>query len=150
MTTYEIIDALCDSINPILFFTSIGFLIKQLMKKKYKKAGLCFGFLLASLALVYGVLFIDAKFGLWSSFGSDYSTHTAFALAVCMTLSLCTNATKILIGVLVVYIALMLYQQYHSLLDIITTVVAIGAPLFVARIFVSRLIDRDTTKPKSP
>ncbi|MCG7876966.1 MAG: hypothetical protein AB2669_17560 [Candidatus Thiodiazotropha endolucinida] len=133
MTEYEIIDAICDSVNPILFFTAVGVGIAVLVKKNYKKAGVVFGLLFGGLLLVYGTLFVDTKLKIWESFGGDYSTHTAFAIAACIAISAGKHWVKWLIGVFCLYVVAMLYQQYHSVLDIVTTTLVIGGPLILIR-----------------
>lgn len=133
MTGYEIIDTICDSVNPILFFSAVGVGIAVLVKKNYKKAGVVFGLLFGGLLLVYGTLFVDTKLKIWESFGGDYSTHTAFAIAACIAISAGTHWVKWLIGVFCLYVVAMLYQQYHSVLDIVTTTLVIGGPLILIR-----------------
>jgi hypothetical protein len=134
MTEYEVIDALCDSVNPTLFIMAIGVGIAAMTKKDYKKARVVFGLLIIGLLLVYVTLFVDTKLKIWQSFGGDYSTHTAFAIAACIAISAGRQWTQWLIGVFFLYVAAMLYQQYHSVLDIVTTTMVIGGPLFLIRI----------------
>jgi hypothetical protein len=133
MTEYEIIDAICDSVNPILFCVAVSIGISSLVKKNYKKAGVVFGLLFGSLLLVYATLFLDAKLKVWESFGGDYSTHTGFAMATCITISSEKHRIKWLVGVFFLYMVAMLYQQYHSILDIVTTTLVVGGPLFFFR-----------------
>ena len=133
MTEYEIIDALCDSVNPILFFIAIGVGIENLVKKKFKNTAIVFGLLLVGLLLVYGMLFVDIKLKIWEFFGSDYSTHTAFAIATCIAISTGKPWFKWLFMVLLVYVIAMLYQDYHSAWDIVLTSVVIGGPLLLIR-----------------
>jgi hypothetical protein len=133
MTEYEIIDAVCDSVSPILFFTAVGVGIATLHKKDYKKSGVIFGLLFGGLLFVYAILFLDVRIKIWESFGSDYSTHTAFVIATCIAISAGKRWAKWLLGVFFLYVLAMLYQQYHSLLDIVTTTLVIGGPLMLIR-----------------
>lgn len=135
MTEYELIDAICDSVNPILLCTAVGVGIETLVKKNYKKAGVVFSLLIGGLLLVYGAMFVDTKLKIWESFGGDYSTHTAFAIAASIAISAGKHWAKWLIGVFCLYVVAMLYQQYHSVLDIVTTALVIGVPLILIRNF---------------
>ncbi|MFC1337537.1 MAG: hypothetical protein G8D89_18330 [gamma proteobacterium symbiont of Clathrolucina costata] len=141
MTPYEIIDAICDAINPILFFTTVALLIRALLRKEYKKAMIGGGFLISGLLLVYGIMFLDNRMVVWESVGGDYSTHTAFAVAVLLSINLAIGKGKALLSILAIYILLMLYQQYHSLFDIVTTVIVVGLPLY----FLQRMLSKIAT-----
>lgn len=129
MTEYEIIDAICDSVNPILFFTALGIAGANLFKRNFKSSASVFGMLVGGLFLVYGIKYLDSLFKIWESFGGDYSTHTAFAIAASIAISAGSSLGRWMAGIFVVYVIAMLYQQYHSVLDIVTTGIVIGAPL---------------------
>ena len=116
----------------VFVFYSLGSKV-ELVKKNYKKAEVVFGLLFGGLLLVYGMLFVDTKLKIWESFGGDYSTHTAFAIAACIAISAGKHWAKWLIGVFCLYVVAMLYQQYHSVLDIVTTTLVIGGPLILIR-----------------
>jgi len=84
---------------------------------------------LAALGLVYAVLGLDRAFGLWASVGLDYSTHTAFAVALATSLLVLDLRTAwVAVPLLVAYACLMLLLGYHKLLDVLTTA-AVLAPL---------------------
>lgn len=142
MTEYQIVDAICDSVNPILLAVSLGLLLGQAIKRQRKRALVGFGFLIVGLSLVYGVQTLDSRFLLWDVFGGDYSTHTAFAVAVCLSIILSTNKIVPVVGVLVAYMVAMLYQQYHSFFDIATTLIALGVPLLILKLVFSEILAR--------
>jgi len=142
VTEYQIIDAVCDSVNPILLAVSIGLLLSQAIKRQCKRAFVGFGFLVIGLGLVYGIQALDSKFLLWSAFGGDYSTHTAFAVAVSFSIAFSINKSLQIIGVLVIYMAAMLYQQYHSVFDMVSTLVTIGVPLLMLKCLLSEVLTR--------
>lgn len=142
MTEYQIIDAICDSVNPILLVVSMGLLLSQAIKRQCKRALVGFGFLIIGLGLVYGVQALDSKFLLWGTFGGDYSTHTAFAAVACFSIVLSTNKTLQMAGVLVIYMAAMLYQQYHSSFGMVTTLVVIGIPLLMLKLLFTDILTR--------
>ena len=132
MTQYEFLDLICDSVNPIAFFVAVSVAFVELKAKQYWCALRAFGFLCGGLALVYALLFADAKIKLWGFFGGDYSTHTAFALATGMAISAVRRWDKWLLLVFVLYVIAMRYQQYHTIFDIFSTAVVVGAPLLLA------------------
>ena len=133
MTEYEIIDAICDSVNPILFFVAIGVGVSWVSKSKFQDAKLVFGFLIGGLLMVYGIQFLDSKFSIWRFFGGDYSTHTAFAIAASVSISVGTQWAKWLALLVTIYAVAMLYQKYHSIFDIASTAVIIGTPLVLMK-----------------
>ncbi|OZG75178.1 hypothetical protein BTA51_01985 [Hahella sp. CCB-MM4] len=136
MSEYEIIDAICDKVNPLLFLLTTGLLINDLYSRTFPKARARIGFLLGGLVLVYGFLYLDNQFLIWASFGGDYSTHTAFAIAMGVSISITTRMTKWIIGALLLYSLVMLYQGYHSILDIVTTSIIVGLPLILVRLLI--------------
>ena len=101
MTQYEFLDLICDSVNPIAFFAAVSVAFVELKAKRYWSALRVFGFLFGGLALVYAILFADVKIKLWEFFGADYSTHTAFALATGMAISVVRRGDKWLLLVFV-------------------------------------------------
>ncbi|MCU7936728.1 MAG: hypothetical protein KZQ99_17955 [Candidatus Thiodiazotropha sp. (ex Dulcina madagascariensis)] len=147
MTEYEIIDAVCDSVNPILFLTAVGLVLKDLSKGVFIRARKTLVFLFAGLAFVYSLFFLDTRLNIWHSFGSDYSTHTAFAIAVSVAISVAVRSARWLIVVLFLYAMAMLYQAYHSILDIVTTSLVIGTPLMIARIRYARPVIKGVVNP---
>lgn len=140
MTNYEIIDAVCDSINPLLFFATLGCVVFQLVKGENRKAAIPSAFLSFGLLLVYGISAVDHKWDIWPSFGADYSTHAAFAIAACAALSLCIGYRIALLGLLAMYMLLMLYQQYHSIVHIVTTSAVVGLALWPGMRLANRLL----------
>ncbi len=120
MSTYEILDLICDSVNPLLFFTSVGCLLWLAYKRSWSVLSIGLVSLSLGLVAVYGLLFFDEAYQLWPSFGLDYSTHTAFAF-VCVFSLFQMTTQKMWYVVFSVYCLLMLIQQYHTFLDILST-----------------------------
>ena len=84
---------------------------------------------LVGLGLVYAVLGLDRAFGLWARAGLDYSTHTAFAVVLAVSLFVLDRRTAwFSAALLVAYAWLMLRLGYHTLPDVLTTA-AVLAPL---------------------
>lgn len=76
--------------------------------------------------MTYGLMFADQAWSIWPVWGLDYSTHTAAALVLVVLINYSfSRVLRLNILLLAVYVALMLYQQYHSVSDILTTAAAV-------------------------
>lgn len=121
---YETLDKIADAYTPLLlivFLIGIGIRLNQSWPNYLRAARYIFRFLLL-IAFSYGLMFVDNSVGIWPAIGLDYSTHTAVALALVICLvEIFPRFRWLSIGSLLLYIGLMLYQQYHSLLDIVST-----------------------------
>jgi len=91
------------------------------------------------LVVAYAIMFVDNHLSLWPQFNMDYSTHTAVALVLVVNLWVMMNflqgiwSVSLLVSLLG-YFLLMLYQQYHTVADILSTAVVVAAVLLpVAR-----------------
>lgn len=132
--SYETLDAIADAYNPMLFFSVLLFCFLQIRKERFSlRTALSYGVeIMLYLFAVYGLKYLDQRFGLWPGVGWDYSTHTAFALAMTWPLWLYQASPLRWCWPLsfVAYAVLMMYQGYHSFADIISTTVVIGILLF--------------------
>lgn len=124
MSAYEVIDIICDAIGPGLLLGSFILLLRLLSLRRWREGGKVALCLVLGLGITYGLYFADLALELWPSFGGDYSTHSAFALAVASPLVLFTSFRLWVVALLVLYGVLMMIQRYHSLLDIVTTAAA--------------------------
>jgi len=87
--------------------------------------------LLVGLISAYAIMFTDQYFSLWPYFELDYSTHSAAALVLVVSLSVMKVSLRgTWLLSLLCYFLLMLYQQYHSVADIISTVLVVGGVMF--------------------
>lgn len=128
MSVYEAIDFICDLVNPVMFFWSV-FLIGKLSVSD-RQSGVKFGlFLIWNLAATYAIMYVDNRFSLFKSIGIDYSTHTAFAIAVAAVLLVITSKVLLVAGILFSYGIAMLYQQYHTVEDMLVTA-AVVVPIY--------------------
>lgn len=138
MTNYEIIDAICDSVNPVLLIAAISSCLYLAIKKKERmEAALSFIILFLGLLGTYTILFIENQHNMWESLGHDYSTHTAFALSAVMSLIVSTKRIKLFSGIFIAYCIAMHYQRYHTLTDLISTAIVI-LPIAIAPLFIKR------------
>lgn len=120
--TYEQLDAIADAYIPVLAILTIVAVAIRGIKLGWWAALKTFApFLLGTLA-IYGVMFVDNALGFWPAFGLDYSTHTALALVFVCGLGMMQRAVMLAaITSMLAYCALMVYQQYHTLSDIVWT-----------------------------
>lgn len=129
-----ILNKVAECYIPVLGFLSLLSLVfySRLSFKKPKEVGIRFLLLVILLLIVYGLLMLDQRFGIWPSFGRlDYSTHTALSLALVMYLAFHHKKyQEVLVGSFVLYVPLMLYQKYNSVADIAVTGIVIGAVCF--------------------
>lgn len=134
MIAYEVIDAICDAVNPALFIVAIGIAGFHCLKKNYKYSLFVGMAILYGLFVTYGILLIDTKIHLWKRMGMDYSTHTAFAFSMCFVIAVFLRKPMLMSTVFIGYILAMVYQKYHTVADIFTTIFALSlliAPLFI-------------------
>lgn len=132
--SYETLDAIADAYIPfLLILLMLGLVIKIYQFWPNFRAPVFFFLYLMSLLLVsYSLMFLDKAVGLWPALGLDYSTHTAVALSLVVALcKIFPHRWKWFAGSMVLYGCLMLYQQYHSLLDIISTSAIIAVIAFL-------------------
>ncbi len=136
--SWDTLDAIADSVNPILGL--IALLWPWLRwRAAWRRAALSVATTLVSVGFAYVLSALDGRYGWWPSVGLDFSTHTAVALA--LVVSLCAIKPSIWfawVGVLCAYVVLMLHQGYHSLTDIVTTAAVIAPPLCLLRWCLSR------------
>jgi hypothetical protein len=128
MDNLLLLDAIADSINPSLLVLA---LIAPWIQRR-RPPWAFWGCTFLSLVVVYVIQFLDHQLMLWPRAGLDYSTHTAFAVAVIVSLGAFDRRWFfILLPVLIAYATLMMYLEYHSLADILTAALVIGPPTWL-------------------
>lgn len=133
MPSYETLDAIADSYNPLLLVISIGVIGIALYTRRWRLALMMALTIVVGAAIAYSVEYFDHALQIWPRFGLDYSTHTAAAVVLVVFLSM--NARRLIvlwIGSLFAYFGLMLYQHYHTVGDILTTLLAVIVPIVLA------------------
>lgn len=125
--SYETLDIIDDAYIPLLFFL---YVVYSLIYWRHgdKRAGLRG---LVGVLLCYLLMFIDNTYHLWPKLGLDYSTHTAVSFALVYFLihkhAKHQRSTQLTVLSLMVYFILMVYQRYHTVTDIVSTVIVVGA-----------------------
>lgn len=135
---WETLDAIADSVNPVLGIIALVWPWLR-WRGSWRRAAVSVTVTLLSVAFAYALSALDAKFGWWPSMGLDFSTHTAIAVALVVSLcSIKPSSWMAWAGVLLAYFVLMVYQGYHTPADIFTTLVAIAPPLILAARYLQR------------
>lgn len=129
MLTNDEFDTIADAVDPLLLLLTLvapWWTFTPLQGRQrlwfYLAAGI-------GLSNVYLWQWLDHQFRLWPAVGLDYSTHTAFAVSLIVSLAVLRRSWLWgLVPLLLAYAILMRYLHYHTFMDVFTTTLAI-APL---------------------
>jgi hypothetical protein len=119
--TYRILDAVADSFNPLLALVALA--IPLLQKPRNLRATIAYYVSAgAAIGFVYLVRAIDNHYQLWPSLGLDYSTHSAFAASLVVSIGAAYRRWLApLACATIAYFALELFMRYHGLADILSS-----------------------------
>jgi hypothetical protein len=147
---FETLDTVADSYIPLLaivFWVGVAYqAFRHPGKKRFLARVFCF--FIGLLMVSYGMLFIDNAWQLWPAFHLDYSTHTAVSLT--LVLSLCALARQgwiLVVASFLLYLLLMWYQKYHTVGDMVSTIIVIGLS---ACALATLLFSKAKVKAKAP
>jgi hypothetical protein len=130
--TYRILDAVADSFNPLLALVALA--IPFLHKPRNLRAAIAY-YVSTGVAIgfVYLVRAIDDRYQLWPSLGLDYSTHSAFAASLIVSIgAFYRRWIAPLVIAALAYFALELVMRYHGLTDILSSAsLAIVAAMWI-------------------
>lgn len=135
MPSFETLDAIADSVNPLLGLIALTWPWLR-WRGQWRLAALHVVATLLSVAFAYAITALDRMYGWWQSWGLDFSTHTAVCVA--LIVALCAINLSLAgwwVGVFGAYVALMLYQEYHSVADIVTAAVVVAPPVIAVRLW---------------
>ena len=142
MALHGLLDVFCDLINPLLVLVVLYQVAVAGLRHRFKTVLPLVVTVTLGLPLVYGLLFIDQLFGIWSRAGIDYSTHTAFAMVMCSALNKVIINKYTMWLILSGYLLLILIQGYHSASDLLAT----GSLIVVILYGINRLEQRESLK----
>jgi len=127
MLSYQTLDNIADAYIPALAILCLCLLIKHTPAREWQRFLREGGLFVMGLVVAYTIMFVDNALLLWSQFNMDYTTHTAVALVLVVSLWVMMGPLRLFwLLSLLGYFLLMLYQQYHSVADIVTTVIVVG------------------------
>jgi len=145
--TYETLDKIADSFIPALaiFALLATAFVSSNSQNWVKIVFFRLTFLSILLGVAYGFMLLDNFYHIWPKLRLDYSTHAAVSLVLVLFLGLLMPKSFLLWATsLVAYYGLMLYQEYHSLTDIVSTVFLIAVAITI--IFVPMLVGKKAKK----
>ncbi len=121
---FRIFDGIADATNILLF---VWLLVVLIMGTRSRAIGApAWLASVLSIAVVYIVKAIDGKLDLWERLGADYSTHSALAAALVVSLCfLAPSRRAVALGVFAAYELLIFLLGFHSMLDIVTTLIVV-------------------------
>lgn len=94
------------------------------------------------LAGIYLVMALDKRFLLWQRYHGDYSTHTAFATTLVISLLLWRPSWRLLlVAIWLSYLVLIILLGYHTLVDVVAAAVValvITAPFHLLAHWIGR------------
>lgn len=129
---FRVLHGIADSVNILLIVCLLAVLIIGTKQKTLTARAWLAAF--STVALVYIAKTIDGRLGIWKSLAWDYSTHSA--LAAVLVISLCfflfaRTQRIVVLSVFVVYEVLIVVLGFHSIADILSTLLLI-IPLSLA------------------
>lgn len=127
MTTYELLDLIADSVNPTLGVLALSLPWLPTYRARRPPPWIRVAGAVLCIAIAYAGHALDALTNAWPAMGLDYSGHSAVCVALLVSLGHLGRGwvvASVVIGV--AYAALMMYQGYHTLADIVTTAVPVG------------------------
>ncbi|WP_163133892.1 hypothetical protein [Agarivorans sp. Alg241-V36] len=93
------------------------------------------GWLLLSILISYSLMFADNHWQWWPSFGLDYSTHTAIAFSLQLAIHKVLPKQRVVSWLAyLAYLCLMWLLNYHSVMDMLTTMLSVGLLLQLSAI----------------
>lgn len=130
MPSYQTLDAIADAYVPALALLWLLLVLVALLARRWQAALMRVGLGAATLAIAYGLMWLDGVLGAWAAAGLDYSTHAAVAFALVSVAGAASRRLVLPAAIsLVLYAGLMLYQRYHSVADIVSTLIVAGLPM---------------------
>jgi hypothetical protein len=128
-TLFRILDGVADATNILLFLWLLAALVMGTRNRTI--GGKAWLASVLSIAAVYIIKTIDGKLDIWESLSADYSTHSALAAALVVSLCFLAPTRRVIaLGVFAAYELLIVILGFHSVLDIVTTLVVV-VPLMI-------------------
>ena len=128
MRSYDLAHGLADAIAPFLALLAI---LSAVIRPALGDRRAVRRYLAATVLGVIGVYLValvDFALGLWSRVGLDYSTHTAFATTLAISIRRSRPSWAWALGaVLLLNAALILALGFHSVGDVITSTIVAAA-----------------------
>jgi hypothetical protein len=132
MLSYQTLGFIASSVNPTLGVIALAMAFSFARRQGVKRPAAHIVALLTGVAFAYVGWALKVS-GIWPLFTQHYSTHSAVCVAIVSYLTFASRhwlrALWPAIGI--AYAALMLHQQYHTLVHILMTVAVVGPPVLL-------------------
>ncbi len=121
MVSFEALDSIADSVNPLCGVVAL--LAPWVKRRRRSRSALMFNAVtIVAVGLAYVLQALDGATHLWSRLGLDYSTHTAVFIAIASSIWQHGSPWRWSIAAIgLAYAILMRMQNYHSVMDIVST-----------------------------
>ncbi|WP_422767868.1 hypothetical protein ACOX9X_20230 [Photobacterium leiognathi subsp. mandapamensis] len=124
--TYQQWAFIADVYTPMIALACFISILRVMMKGNVQQGFIRLGLVVLSTLFIYGVMFLDNVLHIWPAFGLDYSTHTAIALVfVAYFIVYKSRLMHLMVISMFSYALIMVHQHYHTVADILTTLVFI-------------------------
>lgn len=134
---HEMLSIAADLYTPALLALFVFSAITHYKQGNRGHVGSCCSLLLLLIALSYLLMALDQHWLWYQRYFLDYSTHTAIALSLALSLYLLSGSAAWLAASLACYLSVMVILGYHTIADIIATL-ALLIPLMAAMYFFIR------------
>lgn len=134
--------AIADAVNPLLALTAIVVIALEIRATRW--SAMLTAALPTALGVgsIYAVWYADRQLRLWQMYRADYSTHTAFATTLTLSLLILRPAWRTpLLAVWAGYLALIVVLRYHTLADV--AIAALVAVIVTFPWHLAARLDRD-------
>jgi hypothetical protein len=127
VNTYELLDHIADSVNPTLAVVALVSPWLPMFRAKPPAPWLRVTSAVLGVGVAYAGQALDRLTGAWPAMSLDYSGHSAICIALLVPIAHLNRRWCIAaLGIGVAYGALMVYQGYHTVSDIVTTAAPVG------------------------
>jgi len=148
LLSYVTLDRIADAYNPILAAAWLLLVCRTFLIRGWRAGLIQTGLGIGTLLIAYGLMWLDNAFGFWPALGLDFSTHTAVAFALGATIFAMSRPCRLAVAVsFAAYVLLVLYQQYHSIGDIVSTLLVLAGPV-CALVYASQAAVDNSSTPK--
>ena len=136
-TLHRILDGVADITNILLIVWLLAVLVVGTQRKIL--TGRAWLATALSIALVYIVKTVDGKLDLWERIDGNYSTHSALAAALAISLIFLDRPRRFLaLGIFIAYEALIVLLGFHSILDLVSTLALLMPLIWLCHFCIER------------
>jgi hypothetical protein len=118
----QVLHLLADTLDPLLALLALLHPAMRPPLGDRRTVRLYFLTTALGLAGIYAVAAVDALFSIWGRWGLDYSTHTAFAVSLAISIGLARPRWGWAVGIVILaHSTLIVALGFHGLADVVTS-----------------------------